>query len=124
MKKRISSGYGLTLFELVVVIGFFAVFAGVFVRLFFSARETARASANESRAILAAQNAAECFKSGAQPRLYYDDAWRPTREAGAAFRLQLETSAANGVETETITVSEAGGGTLYALTVKKAGAVE
>jgi Tfp pilus assembly protein FimT len=124
VKRRISSGYGLTLFELVIVIGFFAVFAGVFVRLFLSAHETAQTSADESHAVLAAQDAAECFKSGAQPQLYYDDAWRPAQEAGAAFCLQLETGASAGVETETITVSKAGGGALYALTVKKAGAVE
>ena len=41
MKKRIASGYGITLFEIVIVIGFFAVFSAVFVRLFLSAHSNA-----------------------------------------------------------------------------------
>ena len=73
MKKRIASGYGITLFEIVIVIGFFAVFSAVFVRLFLSAHSNAARSADVSRAVAAAENVAECFKSGAEPTLYYDD---------------------------------------------------
>lgn len=119
MKRRIVSGYGPSLFELVIAIGFFALFAAVFVRLFLSARTIAARSADVSSAVIAAQNAAECFKAGAAPELYYDELWRPAEQAGAAFRLSLAESASGGVATEQISVHNAAGETLYSLTVKK-----
>lgn len=122
MKRRIASGYGLSLFEIVIVIGFFAVFAAVFVRLFLSAHSTAARSADVSSAVIAAQNAAECFKADTAPQLWYDEQWRPTKQAGAAFALSLSSSDAGGVVTEKIDVRRAAGETLYTLTVKKAGA--
>lgn len=119
MKRRISSGYGLSLFELVIAIGFFAVFAAVFVRLFFTAHETAKNSADVGSAVIAAQNAAECFKAGTDAELFFDDEWRPTKSSGAAFHLRLSDSADHGVVTEKIDVCSASGETLYTLTVKK-----
>lgn len=119
MKRNIRSGYGLTLFELVIVIGFFAVFAGVFVRLFFGAKQRADQSTNEARAVIAAENAAECFKAGKEPTLYYDEKWHPANSAGAAYRLTLEPSSANGVAAEEITVLDAKGKALFTLTAKK-----
>ena len=119
MKKRISAGYGLSLFEIVIAIGFFAVFAAVFARLFLAAHTEAAASADVSSAVIAAQNAAECFKAGAAPQLYYDELWRPTKQAGAAFRLTLADSSASGVVTEKIDVQRAAGETLYSLTVRR-----
>ena len=119
MKKRISTGYGLSLLELVIVIGFFAAFAAVFVRFFFAAQTKAANSADVSSAVIAAQNAAECFKAGTAPELFYDEEWRPTKQAGAAFYLTLADSTASGVVTEKIDVQRAAGETLYSLTVKK-----
>lgn len=119
MKRNIRSGYGLTLFELIIVIGFFAVFAAVFVRLFFGAKQRADQSANETRAVIAAENAAECFKAGKVPALYYDENWRPAGPAGTAYRLVLNRSSANGVVTEEITVLTAEGAALFTLTAKK-----
>lgn len=119
MKRNIRSGYGLTLFELVIVIGFFAVFAAVFVRLFFSAKQRSDRSADESRAVLAAENAAECFKSGEEPVLYYNEKWQPASKTGAVYKLSLEPSSADGVAAETITVLNAKGESLFTLTVKR-----
>ena len=124
MKKRIASGYGLSLFEIVIAIGFFAVFAAVFVRLFLSARTMQARSADVSSAVAAAQNAAESFKAGTAPALYYDEQWRPAQQAGAAFVLTCADSTTGGVVTERIAVKTAAGEALYSLTVKKAGAVD
>lgn len=119
MKRNIRPGYGLTLLELVIVIGFFAVFAGVFVRLFFGAKQRADQSASEARAVIAAENAAECFKAGKEPTLYYDEEWYPASSAGAAYRLVLTPSSKNGVAAEDITVLNTEGKVLFALTTKK-----
>ena len=124
MKRRIASGYGLSLFEIVIAVGFFAVFAAVFVKLFLSAHTTAQNSADVSSAVIAAQNAAECFKAGTDPALYYDDEWRPTKQAGAAFVLMRSDSSTGGVVTEKIDVLRASGGALYTLTVKKTEAAQ
>ena len=101
-----------------------AVFSAVFVRLFLSAHSNAARSVDVSRAVVAAENAAECFKSGAEPTLYYDDEWRAAKQADAAFHVTRDDDAAGGVVTETIAVETAKGETLYTLTVKKAGAVD
>lgn len=119
MKQNIRPGYGLALLELVIVIGFFAAFAGVFVRLFFGAKQRADQSASEVRAVIAAENAAECFKAGEEPTLYYDEKWHPASSAGAAYKLVLASSSANGVAEEEITVLDAEGKILFTLTTKK-----
>ncbi|MDF2839062.1 MAG: hypothetical protein K0S60_765, partial [Evtepia sp.] len=67
MKRRLSTGYGLILFELMIAIAFFAVFATIFLRIFISAQRISEESSELSHAIIAAQNAAECFKADEAP---------------------------------------------------------
>ena len=118
MKKRIRSGYGLMLFELVIAIGFFSLFAAVCTHILFSARQAANEAGTLNHAILTAQNAAERFKSDIDPVRYYTESWEETDEARAAFLLHLDVSTHGGVRSALITVSEHGGKALFSLTVK------
>lgn len=118
MKKRIGSGRGLMLFELVIAIGFFAVFAAIFLHIVFSARQLSEKNNNLSHAIIAAENAAECFKAGAEPTLFYNEDWNPSDESSAAYKLSLDISSNEGVSTAYITVNDKNGGEVFSLTVK------
>lgn len=118
MKKRIGSGYGLMLFELVIAIGFFAVFAAIFMHIVFSARQISEENNNLSHAIIAAENAAECFKVGAEPTLFYNEDWNPSEESASAYELTLNISSKEGVSTANITVKDENGGEVFCLTVK------
>ena len=119
MKNRIRSQYGLMLFELVIVIGFFAVFAAIFLRIFLSAHQLYVQSNNLSHAIVAAENAAECFKSGADPILFYDKDWNPTAEKDASYKLTLNVMSQEDINTANIIVKSKDGAEEFSLTVKK-----
>lgn len=117
MNKRISSGYGLTLFEQIIAIGFFAIFAVVCMRIFLSARQVSDQNSALYHAIIAAQNAAECVKADRPPVLYYTEAWTPADESSAAYRLDIAVSAEDGMKKTDIRVTEKAGNAVYSLSV-------
>ncbi len=118
MRKSIGISSELTLLELIIVIGLFAVFSAVNLQLFSSAHKLSEESDCLSHAIIAAENAAECFKAGLEPALFYDEDWLPTGENCAEYVLTLEDTAKNGVNTAEIAVTDKNGGELFTLTVK------
>ncbi len=118
MKRRGRSGHGLVLFELIIAIGFFVLFAAVCLGIFFAAHQISGENRALSGAITAAENAAECFKANTDPVLFYTGDWVPTDRAGAAFYLTVDTQAGQKVKTALITVAEMDGDELFALTVK------
>jgi hypothetical protein len=119
MKKRLGSGRGLILFELIIVLGFFAVFAAVFLRIFLAAGRLSAEDEVRSRAAAAAQNAAECFKAGVEPTLYYDEKWEPAEKNVAVYILTLDFSQFGGVGSAEITVRGTAGEALFSLTAKR-----
>lgn len=124
MKKRAGSGHGLILFELIIVLGFFAVFAAIFLRIFLVAGRLSAEDEARSRAAAAAQNAAECFKAGVEPTLYYDENWEPSDKNEAIYILTLDFSQSGGVSTAEIAVHGAEGELLFSLTAKRLEEVE
>jgi hypothetical protein len=119
MKRRLGSGRGLILFELIIVLGFFAVFAAVFLRIFLAAGRLSAEDEVRSHAAAAAQNAAECFKAGVEPTLYYDEKWEPAEKNGAVYILTLDFSQSGGVGSAEITVHGTAGEALFSLTAKR-----
>ena len=119
MKKRLGSGDGLILFELIIVLGFFAVFAAVFLRIFVAAGRLSAEDELRSRAAAAAQNAAECFKAGVEPTLYYNEKWEPTDKTSANYILTLDYSQSGAVGSAEITVHGTAGEALFSLTAKR-----
>ena len=119
MSKRISSGHGLMLFELIIAIGLFAVFAVVFLRIFLSANQISKKNNELSHAIIAAQNAAECFKADAMPTLYYDESWEPSDEGRAVYRLTLAEVARGDIDSAEIAVLDNNGSEIFTLLVNK-----
>lgn len=118
MNRRNSYSNELTLLELIIVIGLFAVFSAVNLRIFASAHKISEDSDRLSHAIVAAENAAECFKAGLEPALSYDEGWLPTQENLAEYVLTLEQFSQSGVSTAEITVTDKTDGELFSLTVK------
>lgn len=118
MNRSIGFGSELTLLELIIVIGLFAVFSAVNLRIFASAHKILEESDRLSHAVIAAENAAECFKAGLEPNLFYDEGWLPTEEKSAEYVLTLEEATQNGVSTAEITVTDKNDGKLFTLTVK------
>lgn len=118
MNRRTSYGNELTLLELIIVIGLFAVFMVVNLRIFASAHKISEDSDRLSHAIIAAENAAECFKAGLDPILSYDASWLPTAENRAEYVLTLEKSSKNDVSTAEIAVTDKNDGEIFNLTVK------
>lgn len=118
MNRRTSFGNELTLLELIIVIGLFAVFSAVNLRIFATAHKISEDSVRLSHAIVAAENAAECFKAGLEPALFYDEGWLPTEESLAEYVVTLEQFSKNGVSTAEITVTDKNDGELFSLTAK------
>jgi hypothetical protein len=99
--------------ELVIVIGFFAVASAVCAELFAAAHTTSQKSSDLSMAVLAAETAAESFKSdfvdsglaGGSAYFFYDGAWQPVTGAeGAAFHTVVDYSAEERLLAADITV--------------------
>lgn len=61
--KTKTSGFGPSLIELIVAVALFSVAAAICVRLFAGAKTISDEAAQLSRAVVAAQSAAECFKA-------------------------------------------------------------
>lgn len=61
--KTKTSGFGPSLIELIVAVALFSIAAAICVRLFASAKTISDEAAQLSRAVVAAQSAAECFKA-------------------------------------------------------------
>lgn len=61
--KTKTSGFGPSLIELIVAVALFSIAAAICVRLFASAKTISDEAAQLSRAVIAAQSAAECFKA-------------------------------------------------------------
>lgn len=118
MNRRTNYGNELTLLELIIVIGLFAVFMVVNLRIFASAHKISKDSDRLSHAIVAAENAAECFKAGLEPTLFYDESWLPTEENRVEYVLALEESYQNDVSTAEITVTDKNDGEIFNLKVK------
>ena len=117
MKKRIGFGAELTLLELIIVIGLFAIFATLDLRIFAAAKNLEAESDRLSHAVIAAGNAAECFKAGLEPDLYYDEAWLPVDKANAMYVVSIEGSSHGDVRAAKISVSDKTG-EIFALMAK------
>ena len=121
MNKRISTGYGLALFEHIIAIGFFALFAVMCMRIFLSTQQISNQNSQLYHAIIAAQNAAECFKADRPPILYYTEAWAPADETSAAYQVDIAVSVKNGIKKADIRVTARDGNKIFSL---KADALE
>ena len=120
MKQKIRSGHGLMLFEIILAIGFFTVFSAISLRIFMSAHELSLESSAVSQAILTAEHAAEYFKAGLSPDLYYDADWSPTGADSAVYGLRLSEGLEGRVRTAEISVLALDTETaLFSLTVKR-----
>ena len=108
MRRSGRSKTTLFLIELIVAVGVFSLCAAVCLSLFASAKRMTAESTALNGAALSAQSAAECFKAesgdlarcaavlgaemdenGAALRIYYDEQWRITGAAEAAYVLTL-----------------------------------
>lgn len=117
MKKHIGFGAELTLLELIIAIGLFAILAVVDLRVFAAAQRLEQESGKLGHAIIAAESAAECFKAGETPSLYYDSDWLPTDKGTAEYIVTVETSSDDRIESARIAVKD-NSGELFALTAK------
>lgn len=63
MRARLTSGSGLFLIELMLGIMIFAIAAAVCLKVFVTASDVSLDSAGLNRAVILAQNSAECFKA-------------------------------------------------------------
>ena len=106
MKKHIGFRAELTLLELIIVIGLFAVFGALDLRIFAEANRLGKESDRLSHAVIAAENAAECFKSGEVPALYYDNSWLPTDKVSAEYIITIEKFFDDGIETARFSVRD------------------
>lgn len=120
MRQKIRPGHGLMLFEIILAIGFFMIFSAISLRIFVSAREISLESSAVSQAILTAQHAAEYFKAGLEPDLYYDADWTPAHPEDAIYGLRMSTSSEGRVRTAEISVFALDTETeLFSLTAKR-----
>ncbi len=117
MIRRNGFGTELTLLELIIVIGLFAVFAAMDLRIFVAANRLEKESDRLSHAIIAAESAAECFKAGESPALYYDCSWLPTDKESAEYIVTVDASTNGGIETARFAVTDKNE-ELFALTAK------
>jgi len=118
MNRSIGFGSELTLLELIIVIGLFAVISAMNLRIFASAHKISEESDRLFHAVIVAESAAECFKAGLEPNLFYDEGWLPTGKKGSEYVLTLEEATQNGVSTAEITVTDKNDIKLFALTVE------
>ena len=102
------NGFGaeLTLLELIIVIGLFAVFAAMDLRIFAVANRLEKESDRLSHAVIAAESAAECFKAGEEPVLYFDSSWLPTDKRSAEYIVTVDSSERSGIETARFSVTD------------------
>lgn len=120
MRQKIRPGHGLMLFEIIIAIGFFTVFSAISLRIFMSAHALSLESSAVSQAILTAEHAAESFKSGLAPDLYYDADWVPTQAGSAVYGLRIEEGTKGRVHTAEISILALDTETaLFSLTVKR-----
>lgn len=122
MKKAISSGFGPTLIELVAAVLVFALCSAICVKLFASAKQISDSGADLSCAVMAAQSAAECFKSssgdaaetsrllggsckGENFCVYYDADWCLTGDNGK-FALYGNITEERGLKLCKITITD------------------
>jgi len=125
--RSAPSRTGLFLMELILVILCFAVSAAICLRVFVSAKQTADRSRDLSAAVLAAENAAECWKASAGDLgecaaflnveedgntliQTFDSDWQLT-DGNVEYRLYLK--AQNGEAS--ITVTDADGEAIFSL---------
>lgn len=135
MKK--SSKSGLFLMELVLAIVLFAIASGVCVQLFITAHRLSHSSSDVTRAVAAAQNAAECFHStggdgedmaqilggiaeGSIVFVRFDENWNPAFWEDAVYGMQIELTESGDMRSAGISVeSIKRGETLFEITAKK-----
>ncbi len=117
MKKHIGFGAELTLLELIIAIGLFAVFVALDLRIFAEAHRLETESEKLDHAVIAAESAAECFKAGEVPDLYYDIDWLPTDNVNAEYIVTVDIASEDEIESARISVADKGG-ELFSLTAK------
>ena len=117
MKKYLGFGTELTLLELVIVIGLFAILTTLDLRIFAAAKSIGGESDNLAQAVAAVENAAECFKANCPPELYYDRSWQTTDAASAVYTVSVNEYHESGVRAAKISVMDSGG-LLFSLTAK------
>lgn len=117
MKRYVGFGSELTLLELIIAIGLFSIFAAICLRFFAASHQILKQSEMLSHAIIAAENAAECFKAGTEPEKYYSSEWEPTEKRSAYYCLKIDDLSQSTVKTENIRVTDKDGSEIFSLTV-------
>lgn len=117
MKNQSIFGSKLSLLELVVVLGFFALLSSMCLRILVSANRMAEGNHELINAISAAQNAAECYKANYLPA-YYDEDWNPSGKDEANYFLAIESRDEHGINNVSIDVYNQEGTVIFTLNVK------
>lgn len=124
MKRNHSAG--LFLMEIIVVILFFSVCAGICIQAFAKADSMSREASSLNHAVVRAESAAEEIRAAAGTgnaedyRRFWDTGWRETQdEKAAAYRMEVTlTDDGAGMEQAEISVLKQDGTELYALSVR------
>jgi hypothetical protein len=135
MKSR-GSGSEMFLMELLLGIMIFAIAAAICMQVFVTAHRIADDSNNLNRAVVAAQNGAECFKAtngdlaetaellggasvdGDTLSMRFDYEWKPYGESGFGFLLKIvRVSNQDGLVEGALSVSDASGNPIFEIPV-------
>ena len=92
--------------ETIIAIGLFAVFAALNLRIFAEAHRLETESEKLDHAVIAAESAAECFKAGEAPALYYDSDWLPTDKGSAEYIVTVDIASEDEIESARISVAD------------------
>ena len=136
--NKLSSASGMFLIELLLAILIFSVASAICLRVFVTANQISTESHNLNRAVIAAQNGAECFKAtggnlaeaagllngeladgGSAVEIYFDSAWQPAVQGDFKYILKIgEVNRQGGsLISGEVTVSEAAGGLIFSIPV-------
>jgi len=137
MKERASSSAsGMFLIELLLAIMIFAVASAICLKVFVTAHQISAESHDMNRAILAAQNGAECFKAtggdlsetagllgedftgGDTLDMHFDSNWKPSADPDFGYTLEIKRlSVQNGLIEGEVTVSGVSGAAIFSIPV-------
>ncbi len=109
MKKHIGFGTELTMLELIIAIGLFAVFVALDLQIFAETHRLEAQSKKLDHAVIVAESVAECFKAGEAADLYYDIDWLPTDNVSADYIVTVDISSEDEIESARISVTDKSG---------------
>ena len=138
MKNRVSSASGMFLIELLLAILIFSIASAICLQVFVTAHQISNESNNINRAVIVAQNGAECFKAaggdlsetarllggnvaggGSVIELYYDASWKPAEPHDFEYILEIKeiTDRGGGLTDSAAVVSDADGNQIFSIPV-------